>query len=241
MRTRSVGRCATMVALALLWAPIRGDETTHGEEPNRAVIYVARRGWHIDVGFAASDIRSPLDALAAQFPGLQYLFFGFGDQHYLESKNRNGPVLLAALWPGRALLLATGLSASPQQAFEESQVIMLHVTEQESRDAQEFVWQSLAQPVSHSPGPYEGSLYFPARAKYSAAHTCNTWAAETLAAASLPIHSSGVVFAGQLWSQVRHLQDKQAAVAQSTALAQPVLPQQGGLVPFWQITVVPEF
>ena len=42
---------------------------------------------------------------------------------------------------------------------------------------------------------------------------CNTWAAQVLKAAALPIHSAGVIFAGQLWGQVRHLA------------------QQGGFVP----------
>jgi hypothetical protein len=62
-----------------------------------AVIYVARRGWHVDIGFAAADLQPPLKSLMDEFPGAQYLFFGFGDRHYLLAKNRGAPVLLAAL------------------------------------------------------------------------------------------------------------------------------------------------
>ncbi len=219
--------------IALLWAaPVAATEADH------AMIYVVRRGWHVDVGFSAADLRPPLDALAAEFPGLEYLFFGFGDEHYLEAKNHGPPVLLAALWPGRALVLATGLTASPQQAFGGEHVIALHVTDQQLRDAQAFVWNTLTQPVSHSTGPYEGSLYFPAVPKYSAAHTCNTWAAEVLAAAALPIRSSGVIFAGQLWSELRRFEKKQSSQRAST---QPDQFPHGGLLPSWQITVVPEF
>jgi hypothetical protein len=42
--------------------------------------------------------------------------------------------------------------------------------------------------------------------KYSALHTCNTWASEVLRAAPLRTHRWGVLFAGQVWSQVRRLQ-----------------------------------
>jgi hypothetical protein len=137
-----------------------------------AVIYVARRGWHVDVGFAAADLQPPLKSLLAEFPGAQYLFFGFGDRRYLLAKNRNAPVLLAAVWPGRGMILATGLASPPSAAFGASHVVALAVTARQASDAQAFVWYSLdRQPVldqqttdnpvrSYAPGPYEGSSFF---------------------------------------------------------------------------------
>jgi hypothetical protein len=225
-----------------------------------AVIYVARRGWHVDVGFAAADLEPPLRSLLAEFPGARYLFFGFGDRRYLLAKNRNAPVLLAAVWPGRGMILATGLASPPSAAFGASQVAALAVTARQASDAQAFVWYSLdRQPVldqqttdnpvrSYALGPYEGSLFFTAAPRYSGFHTCNTWAAEALAVAALPIHSAGVIFAGQLWGQVRRLEKKQSATARPMAIAPSAsLPgiaqpqaQQGGLLPSWQTTVVPE-
>jgi hypothetical protein len=172
------------------------------------VIYVARRGWHIDIGFAQADLKPPLNSLATGFPGMRYLFFGFGDQQYLAAKNHNAPKLLAALWPGRGVLLVTGLSTTPAEAFGSTHVAVLTVTPQELNDAESFIWNSLDRQAgarSSARGPYDGSLYFAAAPRYSAFHTCNTWAAEVLKAAALPIHSSGVVFAGQLWTQVRRV------------------------------------
>jgi len=201
------------VPLLWLWASAAGAAPSEyqqvpsaSESSQSAVIYVVRRRWHIDIGFAAADLESPLNSLRSDFPGVRYLFFGFGDERYLLAKNRNGPVLLAALWPGRGLMLATGLGATPQDGFGENNVIGLVVTRAQQRSAQAFVWRSLRQehdsvaPVS--PGPYDGSLYYAAVPRYSAFHTCNTWAAETLRAAALPI-SRAVIFAGQLWPQVR--------------------------------------
>jgi hypothetical protein len=220
------------------------------------VIYVTRRGWHVDIGFAAADLQPPLKSLMDEFPGAGYLFFGFGDRRYLLAKKRNAPVLLAALWPGRGMILATGLASPPTLAFGVRHVVALAVTVRQARDAQAFVWYSLDKrsendPVrSYATGPYEGSLLFAATPKYSAFHTCNTWVAESLAAAALPIHGGGVIFAGQVWSQVRRLEKKQSAIARQmaissnaslTGIAQLQAQVQGGLLPSWQTTVVPEF
>jgi hypothetical protein len=74
------------------------------------------------------------------------------------------------------------------------------------RILQSVIWKSFVsdhETVSvYQNGPYEDSLYFQATPKYSAFHTCNTWAAEALRIAGLPVHSGGVIFSGQLWSQV---------------------------------------
>jgi hypothetical protein len=202
-----------------------------------AIIYVARRGWHVDIGFAAADLRPPLKSLLDEFPGARYLFFGFGDRHYLLAKNRGAPVLLAALWPGRGLILATGLTAPPALAFGATHVAALAVTVRQASDAQAFVWYSLAKQTdgdavkSYAPGPYEGSLFFTAAPKYSAFHTCNTWAAETLAVAALPIQSSGVIFAGQLWSRVRRVEKMQSDIARRASGARQTSPPKASPPP----------
>jgi hypothetical protein len=204
---------ASLVVLFLAPAPGVAQSPTARES---TLVYVVRRGWHIDVGFDVADLQFPLNSLAAKFPGARYLFFGFGDQRYLMAKDRNAPVLLAALWPGRGMLLLTGLTKAPKDAFGAEHVAALAVSAEQARDAQSFIWQSFAKqsedpPEAYATGPYDGSLYFSAVLKYSAFHTCNTWAAQTLAAAALPIHSRGVIFAGQLWTQVQHLEHKRSA------------------------------
>jgi Protein of unknown function (DUF2459) len=151
------------------------------------------------------------------------VFFGFGDRHYLVAKNKNFPGLLAALWPGGGVVLVTMLSAAPEEAFGNEHVIRLTVSSAEAQAAQTFVWASLLKeddvPVFYRNGPYEGSLFFGAAPKYSALHTCNTWAADALRAAGLPIRSRGVLFASQLWSQARRVED---ATAENSAREAPL-------------------
>jgi len=180
----------------------------------QTTIYVARRGWHIDIGFTTADLQGPLAAVGARIPGSDYLFFGFGDRHYLVAKHKNFPGLLAALWPGAGVVLVTALAAAPEAAFGAENVIRLRVSVAAARAAQAFVWNSLLQesgaPAFYGKGPYEGSLFFGAGPGYSALHTCNTWVAEALRSAGLAVHSRGVLFAWQLWAQTRRIEDAAA-------------------------------
>ena len=186
------------------------------DTPATASVYIVRRAWHIDIGFAAADLQPPLRSLSATVPQAQYLEFGFGDRHYLLTRDRRTTTLLAAVWPGASLILMTALKATPQQAFGAQHVVILRVRGAQAASIQNFVWNSMspspvgqafapAAPAPVAEGPYPGSVFYAGTQRYSGIHTCNTWAAEALRAGALRIRSSGVLFAGQLWSQVRRL------------------------------------
>jgi hypothetical protein len=184
------------------------------------VIYVIKRKWHVDIGFATADLQPPLALLRADFPADRYLLFGFGDRHYLLDQDRGFGGMLAALWPGPGLMLATGLATTMQAAFGEDNVTEIPVTATQARAAQAFVWRSLAAEnggvAALRAGPYDGSLYYAASPRYSAIHTCNTWAAEALQAADLPVHSFGIALSGGLWMQVRRIGARQGADSTGT-------------------------
>ena len=106
-------------------------------------------------------------------------------------------------------MLASGVTTTLQEAFGADNVIEISLTAAHARDAQAFIWRSLAgidgAVTPLRAGPYEGSFYYSASDGYSAFHTCNNWAAEALQAAGLPIHSFAVELSPQLWMQVRRL------------------------------------
>jgi hypothetical protein len=210
---RRLARHLLAVVLALCSVAVgsvaAGSVAAANALPDSATIFVARRGWHIDIGMAAGDLGPPLSQAAAFLPDAKYVFFGFADKHYLLAANHNAPVLLSALWPGAGILLTTGLANSPADAFGATHVITLQVSQHQMHELQAFIWRSLRTQADlltvYRQGPYEDSVYFLATQKYSAFHTCNTWGAEGLRAAGFHVHTAGVIFAGQLWSQARRL------------------------------------
>jgi hypothetical protein len=188
------------------------------------LLYVVRRGAHVDVGIAVADVQPPLRPLAAAYADSRYLLFGFGDRGYLLHGGSANTV--AALWPGRGLLMLTSLRAPrPEDVFGEENVIRLPVTPQQMSDLQSFVRGTLAAPDAPErvpPGTYPEkgySAYYQSALRYSALHTCNTWAAEALQSAQLPLDSFGVEFSWQLWHQVLRLQRAVAGVAPSVSVA----------------------
>jgi hypothetical protein len=173
------------------------------------VIYVIKRSWHTDIGFSAADLHSPLASLHQALPHARYMFFGFGDKRYLMNRVGRLGGLVGAVWPGEGLVLLTGLEATPEEAFGVAGVTRLTISAAQELALEEFVWNTLATTNGAAnmlaPGPYAGSLYYESTLRYSGLHTCNTWTAEGLQAAGLPVHTFGVEFSGQVWRQVRRL------------------------------------
>jgi uncharacterized protein (TIGR02117 family) len=185
----------------------------------RIIIYVIKRRWHTDIGFNAADVPLPLAAVRSMLPTARYLLFGFGDRHYLMNKGRSTAGLLGAVWPGPGVVLVTGLTATPEKAFGSEGVIRLTLSADQARRLEGFVWKTLVTtdgaPNALGAGPYAGSYYYAATVGYSGLNTCNTWTAEALKAAGLPVTSFGVELSGQVWHQVRKIQLKQGAAARS--------------------------
>lgn len=166
-------------------------------------VYVVRRGWHVDIGLALTDLRPPLDKVAGGLPDARYVLFGFGDRRYLI----HGANMIAALWPGAGIVLVTGIPGNLGATFGEENVVSVVLDAAQMSALQAFVlgtFDAHGKPIAPlAPGPYPGSSYFESIQRYSGAHTCNTWAAQALRSAGLSITSRGVVFAWQLWRQLR--------------------------------------
>jgi len=205
---------ASLLAMALAaCAPVRQAPRAQPEAGLRhaqASLYVIQRGWHTDIGFPTAELPPDLAQLGQDLPGARYLIFGFGDRHYVLARDKNFGGMVAALWPGPGLILATGLTAAPERAFGPDQVTRLAVTRAQSEAAAAFVRRSLStaagdRPRPYASGPYGGSLFYASSSTYDGWHTCNTWTAEALQAADLPVRSFGVVLASQVWNQARGL------------------------------------
>jgi uncharacterized protein (TIGR02117 family) len=206
------GTLVALTALALAACASVPEPTSIGARADAGppvVIYVIKRSWHTDLGFAASDLQPPLAGIRPQLPAARYLLFGFGDRHYLIDHGGSTKGLLGAVWPGSGIVLVTGLVATPEAAFGTAGVIRLTLSAAQAHRLEAFVWGTLAtgddSTRALAAGPYDGSYYYAATMRYSGAHTCNTWTAEGLRAAGLPIHSFAVAFSGQVWRQVRKL------------------------------------
>ncbi|WP_019450626.1 DUF2459 domain-containing protein [Cupriavidus sp. BIS7] len=209
-KTTSLRRFVAHAAIALLVTLLSGCATstqaTASDDP-ATIIDVVERDWHTDVCIRTEDADARLMRLVVGYNGSHFLCFGFGDRHYLLSRERGPMTLLSALLPGAGAILLTVLRDTPAAAFGADNVVRLGVSEQGIAQLRDFLANAVqtdgsGAPVGLGDGPYPGGLYFGATAQYDGFYTCNTWTADALRTAGIPIHGP-VLFADGIMRQIR--------------------------------------
>jgi uncharacterized protein (TIGR02117 family) len=177
-------------------------------EPRTERVYVVAGGWHTEIALPVAAVPDPLAALRRDFPAARYLVFGWGARDYYMARDPGIGDLLRATTPGPAVMLVVPLAVSPEAFAGEANTVALRLTPEGLARLSRLLWDDVAKNAGGSPqaigaGPYPGSVFYASVGTYDLGHTCNTWTAEALAAAGLPVDPAGVVFAGQLLNQLR--------------------------------------
>jgi uncharacterized protein (TIGR02117 family) len=207
---RRLGRWPAILSLLVFsWSPADGAAAMPAPPvPARGdIVYVIADGWHTEVALPVSEISGALARLAAAFPGAPYLIFGWGARDFYMARNPGLGDLLRATVPGPAIMLVIPLGIRPTTYLGLANARAMPLSREGVANLSEFLWDSVAKnqagaPVRAGDGPYPQSVFYAATATYDASNTCNTWTAEALHAAGLPVTAAGVVFAGQLVDQL---------------------------------------
>lgn len=175
--------------------------------PRTDVIYVISGGWHTEIGLPAAEMSTPVAALKPDFPTGRYLVFGWGARDYYMARNPSIVDLLRAAAPGPAVMLVIPLQVPPEAFFGVSNVFSIPASQEGIEHLSRFLWDYLVADAETSPrrigtGPYPQSIFYASAGTYNLGHTCNTWTAEALRVAGLPVTASGVVFASQVLDQL---------------------------------------
>jgi hypothetical protein len=104
-------------------------------------------------------------------------------------------------------MLVIPLQIPPEAFFGASNAVLIHVSRDGIERLSELLWNYLspdneAPPRHIGPGPYPQSIFYASTGTYNLSHTCNTWTAEALHVAGLPMSAAGVVFAAQILDQL---------------------------------------
>jgi uncharacterized protein (TIGR02117 family) len=204
---------------------------TYQEAPGDGVtIYVIAAGWHTEIALPASVIHDPLRAVTPDFPGAQYLSFGWGERNYYMARAPTVGDAMSALFPGPAVLLVTPLYMPLRDSRADAQVFELRLSTAGIDRLLNFLWAAFEKSADGTTrrlaaGPGPGSIFYAATGTYSSSYTCNTWTAEGLRIAGVAVTPSGVVFAGQLTDQLRSLKAHTPLTGRVTVSEPP--PQTG--------------
>jgi len=167
-----------------------------------ATITVLSRGWHTEIGIPATELRGGLTFFRGIFPGARTIMFGYGKRTFMTARADRASEYLLGPFPGPAVIEPIGLSTSVQAAYGPGDEITLTLPADGTTKLSDFIWQDLAKtregtPVLVGPAAFPAALFYAANSQYTLSHTCNTWVAEALHQAGLPISPDGVVFSGQ--------------------------------------------
>ncbi len=174
--------------------------------PTSPVVWVLSRGWHTQFGLSAGDLTGGLAIFRQIYPGLRAIMFGYGKRTFMTARADRASEYLLGPFPGPAVIETVGLQTLPPAAYGTDGMVALKMPPGGAAALSAFIWNDMArdhagEPRLVGPGRYAGSRFYDAVSGYNLAHTCNTWIADALNAAGVPVRAGGVVFSGQLMSR----------------------------------------
>jgi uncharacterized protein (TIGR02117 family) len=206
-----------IVALALWpWSPEQAAAALASAPGD--IVYVIAGSWHTEIALPRDEMAGGLARLAAIFPTAPYLIFGWGARDFYMARNPGLGDLLRAAVPGPAVMLVIPLGVRPTAYLGPANAWGIPLSRAGAARLSQFLWDSVAknragEPIRAGAGPIPQSEFYAASGSYDAADTCNTWTAEALHAAGLPVSAAGVVLAGQVIGQIKNLPDANTATA----------------------------
>jgi hypothetical protein len=208
----AMARCGVLMMLpAALCACVAGHPAPclPLDRPDH-VAWLVDQGWHTEIGLPVEDIDGPLAVFRRDFPTAKVLMFGFGKRTFITAKVESLSELLMGPIPGPGAIQVVGLRVVPAQAYSPGQVTRLSMRKAELDRLAVFIWNAVGkthdgQPRLISPGLFPGSLFYASVARYGPTYTCNTWTAQALQSAGLPVTPKGVILAGGLLDQTKQL------------------------------------
>jgi uncharacterized protein (TIGR02117 family) len=171
-------------------------------------IYVVRRGWHTGIAIATSDWPNPEWGLLDDFPGADYLEFGWGDERFYQAE-QNTPWLAtrAVLWPTSSVIHVIGFDA-PLGDMQALEVEPVHISAQGLRRLANSIEREFASTSPRVSGPQTAlapapNRFYKATRSFYFPRMCNWWIARHLEAAGCPIQPWTVVTASRVMREAR--------------------------------------
>jgi len=177
-------------------------------------IYIVKEAWHTGIIIKTSSISSTIFPDIKSYDRFPYIDIGWGDEKYFQAEG--APIGLAAraiLFPTSAVIQVFGLKWPVDEFYERSEQIVIDsatfqalchfIADSFKRNDEGNIMASSAKEPTHA--------YYKARRKYHLFRTCNTWVALALKEAGFNVRSFLVLTSGQLFRQLKGLQDHTSA------------------------------
>jgi uncharacterized protein (TIGR02117 family) len=183
----------------------------HDEGKDIRSVFIVHDTWHAAIVVKKADIPAAILPELRDFPHAEYLEFSWGDRDYFPAPDAGiGLALKAAFWSSGSILHVVGFTDTVENTFSGAEIIEIALTEQAFQGLIKFISDTFSRPhrpapAEPRPGLFPNARFYSAGGKFSVMRTCNTWVAEALNDAGLPISPGYVITAGNLANRVRPL------------------------------------
>ncbi len=174
-------------------------------------IFVVNYGWHSALVIKKADVSEGVIREVKDFSDAEYLEVGWGDWDYYQAPDPGlGMALKAAFWSSRSVLHVAGFNGAVENYFRGSETVEIVLGEKAHHQLIQFLSDTFSRPARAAPpetrpGLYANSRFYPATGKFHLFRNCNTWVAEALRSAGLPVSPATSFTAGNLSHQVKQL------------------------------------
>jgi uncharacterized protein (TIGR02117 family) len=179
------------------------------EGKNVRSVFIVHDAWHAAIVIKEADVTTAVLPELRDFPTAEYLEFSWGDRDYFPAPDGGfGMALRAAFWSSGSILHVVGFKEAVRNAYPGAEITEIPLSEEGFQGLVSFISDTFSRPhppapAEARPGLFANGRFYAAEGKFSFLRTCNTWVAEALSAAGLPISPGYVITAGNLSHQVR--------------------------------------
>ena len=209
---RAVVTSLPALLLLLTSAAALADWTCRASEASCKTIFIVHNAWHAAIVIDHDDIGAAVLPELSDFADAKFIEFSWGDQDFFPDPDSGvWAGLRAAFWSRGSVVHIVGFSQNVGRFYGAAPIFTLRLSPPALQQLIRYISQSISrQNPGHrakaAPGLFAYSRFYPANGKFSLFRTCNTWVAEALEAAGIPVFPEGVITAGSLASQLAELE-----------------------------------
>ena len=206
-------------ALASCAMPAVDCEARHGVE-----VEIVRHRWHTGIIVPREQLGDELAFLGQQFPDARWFEIGWGDREFYRKPDSTWLIIRSLFWPTASALHVVGLE-KPAPELPHRDLLTLTLSPEEMARLRRAISADFqrrrGETLRIEPGLYGNSWFYEARGRFWFARTCNTWTAERMAGAGVPLRSFMTLTADSVMEQLRDAREEAACLRPETTGEKP--------------------
>jgi uncharacterized protein (TIGR02117 family) len=186
-------------------------------------VFIVYDSWHAAIVLPRNELSDKIIPELADFPSASFIEFSWGDKDYFPDPQAGAfGAIKAALWSSGSVMHLVGFTDTVENSYRGATVTTLRLNETAYGLLIDYINDTFTREKSlgrapAAPGLFPNSHFYPANRSFSLLRTCNTWVAEALEQATLPISSAFVITAGNLHRQLLATKPNRESLLKNTA------------------------